>query len=642
MDKEKSGLREEDNIEKDGLQEENSDNDVYDGLDDFVEYDDLASLEGLPQLDELDGMDDLSALPEVAASIKMDDSELNEAGNNDNVDMTIDIPLPDVGITEEDGVASELSDGKDIQTTFPQLEPEEDGSKDMLSADAENGAEPEEDTSNETAISEEDAMSLHESDEISEGEKESGEDIMSIPEGGEEPEEDVMSIPEGEEEPEEDVMSIPEGGEEPEEDVMSIPEGGEEPEEDVMSIPEGGEEPEEDVMSIPEVGEEPEEDIMSLSEDGADSEDADSADIDDMLGGLLDDLDTNGSIDAAEGDITDTSKETESKQADDIEDLLGMLSDDSSSEDIMSLDNASADAVPDINDIPDMLIGESGEEDIANILPTEDSDDSEAEKPGFFKKVFGNVVTDEIAEAERQAKEEEEAKLEEAEKLKEEKAAEKAQKKEEKAKLKAEKAEEKAAKKAKKAEEKAAKKAEKLAKKEEEEAAAAQEVVGKLNKAGVTIVVLLGMVLLLGTVILTNSFSGSLDKKKAKNYFDMSKYSQAYEYAVGTNMKKKDPEQYQKIVTVMKVQHSIDAYQNYENVKKYPEALDALLMGLKKYDANKKTAYDLEIEDKLESVYQEILDILSEEFYLSKSQAYDILSLSGGDYTKKVNEIANK
>jgi len=614
VDKEKSGLREEDNIEKDGLQEENSDNDVYDGLDDFIEYDDLASLEGLPQLDELDGMDDLSALPEVAASIKMDDSELNEAGNDDNVDMTIDIPLPDVGITEEDGVASELSDGKDIQTTFPQLEPEEDVSENMLSADAENGAEPEEDTSNETAISEEDAMSLHESDEISEGEKES----------------------------EENIMSIPEGGEEPEEDVMSIPEGGEEPEEDVMSIPEGGEEPEEDVMSIPEGGEEPEEDIMSLSEDGADSEEADSADIDDMLGGLLDNLDTNGSIDEAEGDITDTSEETESKQADDIEDLLGMLSDDSSSEDIMSLDNASADAVPDINDIPDIPIGESGEEDIANILPTEDSDDSEAEKPGFFKKVFGNVVTDEIAEAERQAKEEEEAKLEEAEKLKEEKAAEKAQKKEEKAKLKAEKAEEKAAKKAKKAEEKAAKKAEKLAKKEEEEAAAAQEVVGKLNKAGVTIVVLLGIVLLLGTVILTNSFSGSLDKKKAKNYFDMSKYSQAYEYAVGTNMKKKDPEQYQKIVTVMKVQHSIDAYQNYENVKKYPEALDALLMGLKKYDANKKTAYDLEIEDKLESVYQEILDILSEEFYLSKSQAYDILSLSGGDYTKKVNEIANK
>ena len=622
-------MREEDNIEKDGLQEDNqnnSDNDVYDGLDDFVEYDDLASLEGLPQLDELDGMDDLSALPEVAASIKMDDSKLKESGNDDIDDTTIDIPLPNVGITEEDGVASELSDGRDIQTTFPQLEPEEYISEDTLSADAENDIKSEENTYNQTDVSEE--------------VEEQSEDVLAFSE--EEPKEDVTPLPEVEEESGEDILSIPEGGEESEEDIMSIPEGGEESEEDILSIPEGGEEPEEDIMSIPEGGEESEEDIMSLSEDGTDNEDADSADIDDMLGGLLDDLDTNGSIDGAEENITDTSEETESKQADDIEDLLGMLSDDSSSEDIMSLDSDSTDAVPDINDIPDMPIGEPGEKDIANILPTEDSDDSNAEQPGFFKKVFGNVVTDEIAEAERQAKEEEEAKLEEAEKLKEEKAAEKAQKKEEKAKLKAEKAEEKAAKKAKKAEEKAAKKAEKLAKKEEEEAAAAQEVVGKLNKAGVTIIVLLGMVLLLGTIILTNSFGGSLDKKKAKNYFDMNKYSQAYEYAIGTNMKKKDPEQYQKIVTVMKVQHSIDAYQDYENVKKYPEALDALLMGLKKYDANKKTAYNLEIEDKLESVYQDILDILSDEFYLSKAQAYDILSLSGNDYTRKVNEVANK
>ena len=101
-----------------------------------------------------------------------------------------------------------------------------------------------------------------------------------------------------------------------------------------------------------------------------------------------------------------------------------------------------------------------------------------------------------------------------------------------------------------------------------------------------------------------------MDKKKATNYFEMHRYSQAYESAVGTNMKEKNPEQYKKIVTVMKVQHALDSYQNYENVKKYPEALDALLMGLKKYDANKKTAYDLEIENDLASVYDKILDIL--------------------------------
>ena len=622
MDKEKSGLREEDNIEKDGLQEDNdssSQNDVYDGLDDFVDYDDLTSLEGLPQLDELDKMDDLSAVPEVAASIKMDDTD-----NKNISDDEIEVPLPDIGITDDDGIASELSDEDNIQTAFPKPEPEKEetssGEKEQLAQEEETVA---------------DAGKMEDTDGV------------ALPEEETMPIDDIMAIPEDDTGALDDIMAIPEGDTEVSDDIMAIPEGDTESSDDIMAIPEGDTESQDDIMAIPEGDTESQDDIMKASEGEAEpkNNDSGSESIDDMLGGLLDDLDTNGSIADGAADSSDISEsgDEEVKTSDDIGDLLGMLSDDSGPDDIMSLDNTADNAIPDVNDIPDISLDDSGaEEDIANILPTEEKKEDGAEQPGFFKKVFGNVVTDEIAEAEKQAKEDEAAKLEEAEKLKEEKALEKAQKKEEKAKLKAEKAEEKAAKKAKKAEEKAAKKAAKLAKKEEEEAAAAQEVVGKLNKVGVAIVAVIGLVFLLGTVFLTNSFGSNLDKKKAQNYFDMNKYSQAYESAVGTNMKKKDPEQYQKIVTVMKVQHSLDSYQNYENIKKYPEALDALLMGLRKYDANKKEAYDLEIEDKLENIYEKILDILSEEFGVSKSQAYDILGLSGSDYTKKVTEIANK
>ena len=636
MDKEKSGLREEDNIEKDGLQEDNdssSQNDVYDGLDDFVDYDDLTSLEGLPQLDELDKMDDLSAVPEVAASIKMDDTD-----NKNISDDEIEVPLPDIGITDDDGIASELSDEDNIQTVFPEPEPEKEetssGEKEQLAQEEETVADAGkmEDTDG-VALPEEETMPI--------------DDIMPIPEDDTGALDDIMAIPERDTEVSDDIMAIPEGDTEVSDNIMAIPEGDTESSDDIMAIPEGDTESQDDIMAIPEGDTESQDDIMKASEGEAEpkNNDSGSESIDDMLGGLLDDLDTNGSIADGAADSSDISEsgDEEVKTSDDIGDLLGMLSDDSGSDDIMSLDNTADNAIPDVNDIPDISLDDSGaEEDIANILPTEEKKEDGAEQPGFFKKVFGNVVTDEIAEAEKQAKEDEAAKLEEAEKLKEEKALEKAQEKEEKAKLKAEKAEEKAAKKAKKAEEKAAKKAAKLAKKEEEEAAAAQEVVGKLNKVGVAIVAVIGLVFLLGTVFLTNSFGSNLDKKKAQNYFDMNRYSQAYESAVGTNMKKKDPEQYQKIVTVMKVQHSLDSYQNYENIKKYPEALDALLIGLRKYDANKKEAYDLEIEDKLENIYEKILDILSEEFGVSKSQAYDILGLSGSDYTKKVTEIANK
>lgn len=604
-------MREEDNIEKEGLQEDNLDIGDNSGDEDFAEYDDLSALEGLPQIDELDNMDDLSGVSDVASTIDFD-----ESGHQDESEDDIDIPLPDIDFSEDDGIASELSDGSDIKTTYPEIKDDDNNAADDSTV--------EEPQVSEDIATEKDAEIETQSDAEAE---QSGADIMSLSEDGAD-----------EEQSDADIMSLSEDGADEEQsdaDIMSLSEDGadeEQPDNDIMSLTEDGADEEQ-----------PDNDIMSLTEDG--TADDESGSIDDMLGGLLDDFDANGSIGYDTEEQPKKNNESESdagdgQKTDDLSDLLGMLSDDSTSDDVISLDSVSNEEIPDISEIPDIPMQE--EEDISNILPQNEEKEDDGEKQSIFKKVFGNVVTDEIAEAEKKQEEEEAAKKEEAEKVKEEKAAEKAKQKEEKEKLKAEKAEAKAAAKAKKAEEKAAKKAEKQAQKEAEREAAANEVVGKLNKVGVSIVAVFGVIILAGIIIGTNSFGSGLDKKKATNYFEMHRYSQAYESAVGTNLKEKNPEQYKKIVTVMKVQHALDSYQNYENVKKYPEALDALLMGLKKYDANKKTAYDLEIENDLASVYDKILDILSDEFGLSKSQAYDILSLGSSEYTSKVNAIAAK
>ena len=585
-------MREEDNIEKEGLQEDNLDIGDNSGDEDFAEYDDLSALEGLPQIDELDNMDDLSGVSDVASTIDFD-----ESGHQDESEDDIDIPLPDIDFSEDDGIASELSDGSDIKTTYPEIKDDDNNAADDSTV--------EEPQVSEDIATEKDAEIETQSDAEAE---QSGADIMSLSEDGAD-----------EEQSDADIMSLSEDGADEEQSDA-----------DIMSLSEDGADEEQ-----------PDNDILSLTEDG--TADDESGSIDDMLGGLLDDFDKNGSIgDESEEQSKENSGSDagDGQKADDLSDLLGMLSDDSTSDDVISLDSVSNEEIPDISEIPDIPMQE--EEDISNILPQNEEKEDDGEKQSIFKKVFGNVVTDEIAEAEKKQEEEEAVKKEEAEKVKEEKAAEKAKQKEEKEKLKAEKAEAKAAAKAKKAEEKAAKKAEKQAQKEAEREAAANEVVGKLNKVGVSIVAVFGVIILAGIIIGTNSFGSGLDKKKATNYFEMHRYSQAYESAVGTNMKEKNPEQYKKIVTVMKVQHALDSYQNYENVKKYPEALDALLMGLKKYDANKKTAYDLEIENDLASVYDKILDILSDEFGLSKSQAYDILSLGSSEYTSKVNAIAAK
>ena len=161
---------------------------------------------------------------------------------------------------------------------------------------------------------------------------------------------------------------------------------------------------------------------------------------------------------------------------------------------------------------------------------------------------------------------------------------------------------EKEAKKAAKAEEKAAKKAEKEAKKaerraqqEEEAEAEKYEVTGKLNKVGVAIIAILTVTFLVVEIVGTNIHGYSSSKKQAMKYFEMGKYEQAYQEVLGTKVKEKDPDTYNKIRTVMQVQRALDSYQNYDAMNYYPDALNALIRGLQRYDANLETAKQLEI-----------------------------------------------
>ncbi len=368
--------------------------------------------------------------------------------------------------------------------------------------------------------------------------------------------------------------------------------------------------------------------LDAISDSGLDElgDEAAESSLDSMLEGI-DMSDMLSDIPAAEeAEAASEPLAAEGLSADGYEDLMDMLGGEDAIPD--ALDDGSTSGEEGI-DIPDM----------ADMLP-EKEQNKEEKKVGFFKRIFGNVVNDEIAEAERkQAEEEEEqaaAKAEEDAKKAEEKAAKDAKKAEEKAAKKAEKA----AKKAEKAEAKAAKKAEKAAKKAEEEEALAQEVVGKLNKVGVSIVIAIGAIFLVIVIAGTNLFGNSSVKSDAERYFKLQKYNDAYNEVLGTDLKEKDPEQYNKIITVMKVQQSLNAYSSYKSMKRYPEALDALLKGLKNYEDTKDEAYALEIEDDMKACKNRVVSILKDEFSLSEQEAYAILRLDKEAYTEKVIKVS--
>ncbi len=565
--------------------------DGFGGLEDFVELDDLQNLEGLSDLSGLGDISDLGDLSDLQGIA-------GETAGLDDLDVNIDIPLP---VMEEAGQEEQAREAEAATGNVTELPvQEEEGITDIPAAEI---------LPEETELPEPGETGALEEPGIEE-------EIQDIIPGLEE-DSSMLDSPDGED--------ITEELEEPDGLDMDIPGIEEEPlpeetgilEEETLNIDTGNEEEEEPLLD--DIAFDTEEEMTPLEEEmqAEEPDSTDDGEADSMLDGLdsmLDSLDINGSLDEEEV-LPGSIEEDAGDGLDSMLDSLGMQG-------------------------AAVAAGAVSEEGTADGQQEEAGE--EEKKPGFFKRVFGNVVTDEIAEAERKAKEEEEEqavlKAEEEAKAKEEKEAKKAAAAEAKAAKKAAKA----AKKAEKEEQKAAKKAEKQAKKEAEKEEEEQEVVGKLNKAGVIIVVAGSALLLAGVILGTNIFGYSASKSEAERYFTLQKYSDAYNEARGTKMKEKDPELYDKIITVMKVQQSLDSYSSYAVMKYYPDALDSLLRGLQKYDENIDMALDLEIEGDMKVCKNRILGILKDEFSLSEQEAYDILSLDDEAYTRKVVGIAKK
>ena len=628
--------------------------DVSDGDDFFGDLGDISDLGEIPELSEIESTisdakkkkeenttikqaEESVPVPDVADMESNSDSEMmsdediqallaaNETASETeetsaNVDREESVPVPDVADMESNS-GSEMMSDEDIRAL---LAANENTQTDTTADDSSK-----EDVPDIAAIDDSSEESMPDITALDDSSEESIPDIAALDDSGEESMPDITALDDSSEESIPDIAALDDSSEESIPDIAAIDDSSEENIPDIAALDDSSEESIPDIAALDDT-----DSLDGLSDNDMESaldalnddqESSGSGDIDSMLDGLLDDLDMKGTLGDIDGNTEEMSEAEQMSQEDSEEsldslaDLLGMTGEPVSSEkedDMQSLLDAS-------------------------LLPDEKNEENDEKKTGFFKKVFGNVITDEIAQEEREAaqkevKEAEEkaekdaADAEEKAKQKEEKKAAKEAKKAEKAKQKAEK---KAAKEAKKAEKKA---------KEEEEEAAELEIVGKLNKVGVAIIVIATILFLTVEITGTNLWGYASAKQAADKYFKMGKYTEAYQEALGTKMRDKDPEMYQKIKTVMKVQQSINAYQNYERVGYYPDALNALLQGIRKYDDNLSTAIDLEADQDLKKCREQILSNLQSEFGVSESEAYSLLSLDQNSYTDKVVEIGRQ
>ena len=299
----------------------------------------------------------------------------------------------------------------------------------------------------------------------------------------------------------------------------------------------------------------------------------------------------------------------------------------------------------DILALDDIMQNESGveeepaEEGVQSV-PVRKQKKEKKKKTSLWKRLFGNVITDETAALEeKEREEEEEAFLKKQAALIEKKKQSEADK-EEKEKKNQEDKERKRQIKAEKETQKAEKKAEKKRLKEEQAAMAETEVVGKINPIGATIVFILfatiGVLIMVGVWLLPRR----ANIKEAANEYANEKYIDAYQTISSVSIKEDEQALYDKIVLCSKLERQIQSYQTNISMDKKLEALHALLQGLDLYNKKQDEVKALKIQKEFLQMKTQIITYLAQDYSLDEAQANEINAITDeAEYTHRLQDI---
>lgn len=278
-----------------------------------------------------------------------------------------------------------------------------------------------------------------------------------------------------------------------------------------------------------------------------------------------------------------------------------------------------------------LAVSDDTEEDVQDIKQEKEK------KDGFFKRIFGNIITEQSAEEEAKEREKEQADAEEKKAAKEEKKQQTAEEKAAKAEQAKEEKEKKAAAKAEQAAAKAAEKEEKKRLRAEQEA---NEVVGRINPVGAAIVMVFFGLLCVAVVFGSQALSYTTSVKSAESSFEQRDYKNAYDSLAGVSVSDSSKELKQKVRMCMQLQREYDAYQNYYKMKMYLESLDSLIGGIRLYDANKAKAEQYDMLSQYNELESKLANQLYNEFGVSESQARNIIaSETQKEYTDRLQAI---
>lgn len=138
--------------------------------------------------------------------------------------------------------------------------------------------------------------------------------------------------------------------------------------------------------------------------------------------------------------------------------------------------------------------------------------------------------------------------------------------------------------------------------------------------------IIAGFVLI--TILGSNTISYDRSYSNAKDYFFAERYELAYKEIAGLEPREKDETIHRQILLVMAIEKQYISYLNYKDMGMEAEALNALVMGIAKYDNQMLKASELGVIKDIDLVLTKISDALAEDFGISQGDARSLNLLS--------------
>lgn len=161
-----------------------------------------------------------------------------------------------------------------------------------------------------------------------------------------------------------------------------------------------------------------------------------------------------------------------------------------------------------------------------------------------------------------------------------------------------------------------------------------------LPKGPVVLIMLVGVSLVILINLLTSQTGYALSVSQAKEYYERGDYVAAYGCFEQGKAKAADEELYNKARLTAYVQQQIDSYKVYQKQDMYHEALNALILGVGRYDKNAYEAAAAGAAVEYEKMLEKIEKSLKKHYELTLDQARELYAIrEKEDYTLELYGI---